>query len=110
MVKSLVKGARITGARRGTIGKDYARRYESGESIRAIAESVGRSFGFVHGVLGEAGVTLRGRGGATRGAAREAALAAAGRNGSSGTKRSTAKHPAKKKPAESAAAASRPAD
>lgn len=70
--KTLTKGARITGAQRGAIGVDYARRYADGESIRAIAESAGRSFGFVHGVLREAGVTLRSRGGATRGAAHAA--------------------------------------
>ncbi len=70
VAETLTKGARITGAQRGVIGVDYAGRYEAGESIRAIASSVGRSFGFVHGVLREAGVTLRGRGGATRGAGR----------------------------------------
>jgi hypothetical protein len=63
----LAKGSRITGAQRGAVAAKYAKRYEAGESIRKIAEDAGRSFGFVHGVLKEAGVTLRGRGGATRG-------------------------------------------
>ncbi|MDX3772085.1 MULTISPECIES: helix-turn-helix domain-containing protein [unclassified Streptomyces] len=39
---------------------------EGGASIRAIADAHGRSYGFVHRMLSEAGVTLRGRGGATR--------------------------------------------
>ncbi|KOT83082.1 hypothetical protein ADK47_08595 [Streptomyces rimosus subsp. rimosus] len=42
-------------------------RWPSGASIRALAEETGRSYGFVHRVLSESGVTLRGRGGATRG-------------------------------------------
>ena len=33
----------------------------------AMAEETGRSYGFVHRMLSESGVTLRGRGGATRG-------------------------------------------
>jgi hypothetical protein len=41
-------------------------RYEAGESIRALAAATGRSYGFVHRILTEAGVNLRGRGGATR--------------------------------------------
>ena len=45
---------------------DLKKKYEKGASIRALAESTGRSYGFVHRVLSENGVTLRGRGGATR--------------------------------------------
>jgi hypothetical protein len=36
------------------------------ESIRALASSTGRSYGFVHRVLTESGVQLRQRGGARR--------------------------------------------
>jgi hypothetical protein len=61
------KGRRIVGAERQTLAKDLVKRYTSGESIRALAASTGRSYGFVHRVLSESGVTLRGRGGATRG-------------------------------------------
>ncbi|HEV8166730.1 MAG TPA: helix-turn-helix domain-containing protein, partial [Actinomycetota bacterium] len=32
-----------------------------------LASETGRSYGFVHRILAESGVTLRGRGGATRG-------------------------------------------
>jgi len=72
----VVRGTRITGAQRETLAAQYAKKYESGQSIRKIAETAGRSFGFVHGVLVEHGVTLRGRGGATRGAKRAASGAA----------------------------------
>jgi predicted transcriptional regulator len=36
-------------------------------SIRELAGETGRSYGFVHRMLSESGVALRGRGGATRG-------------------------------------------
>lgn len=55
--------ARITGHARELIGIDFRRRYENGESIRTLAASTGRSYGFVHRVLSEAGVQRRGRGG-----------------------------------------------
>nr|WP_276328987.1 helix-turn-helix domain-containing protein [Crossiella equi] len=62
----LKKGARITGAARDKLASDLKKKYEKGASIRSLAESTGRSYGFVHRVLSESGVTLRGRGGATR--------------------------------------------
>ncbi|MFF7976827.1 helix-turn-helix domain-containing protein [Streptomyces sp. NPDC007905] len=61
------KGTRVIGAARDKLAADLGKAYESGASIRALAESTGRSYGFVHGIFTEAGVTLRGRGGATRG-------------------------------------------
>jgi hypothetical protein len=60
------KGKRITGAARGKLAAELKTAYESGASIRALAEDTGRSYGFVHRILTEAGVTLRGRGAATR--------------------------------------------
>jgi hypothetical protein len=65
-VADLKKGMRITGAARDKLAADLKKKYEKGASIRALAESTGRSYGFVHRVLSESGVTLRGRGGATR--------------------------------------------
>jgi hypothetical protein len=62
----LKKGARITGQARDKLAADLKKRYDSGQSIRALAESSGRSYGFVHRILTESGATLRGRGGATR--------------------------------------------
>jgi hypothetical protein len=69
---TLAKGSRISGAQRTTLASQYAKRYSGGESIRKIAEDAGRSYGFVHNVLKESGVDLRGRGGATRGAKKTA--------------------------------------
>ena len=77
MAKALAKGSRITGAQRTTLASQYAKRYAAGESIRKIADDAGRSFGFVHGVLKEAGVELRGRGGATRGVKKTTSSSAA---------------------------------
>ncbi len=54
---------RITGGEREKCRHDYAKRYGAGSSIRRIAEDTGRSYGFVHRILVEAGVTLRRRGG-----------------------------------------------
>jgi predicted transcriptional regulator len=60
------KGTRVTGPDRDKLAAELKDKYDEGESIRALAESTGRSYGFVHRVLSESGVTLRGRGGATR--------------------------------------------
>lgn len=60
------KGARITGAARDKLTADLRRKYEKGQSIRALADGTGRSYGFVHRLLVDADVPLRGRGGATR--------------------------------------------
>ena len=62
----LKKGARITGAERSKLATDLKKAYDKGTSIRELADKHGRSYGFVHRVLSESGVTLRGRGGATR--------------------------------------------
>src|SRR3990170_271138 len=61
---STEKGRRIVGSERQTLAKDLVKRYASGESIRSLAASTGRSYGFVHQVLSESGVQFRGRGGA----------------------------------------------
>ena len=66
----LKKGARITGAERTKLATDLRKAYDKGRSIRELAETHGRSYGFVHRVLSESGVELRGRGGATRKGAR----------------------------------------
>ncbi|WP_229673973.1 helix-turn-helix domain-containing protein [Nakamurella endophytica] len=60
------KGSRITGTARDKLTADLRKKYEKGQSIRALAESTGRSYGFVHRLLVDAAVPLRGRGGATR--------------------------------------------
>lgn len=63
----LKKGSRVTGTERDKLAGDLRRKYDGGQSIRALAEATGRSYGFVHRILSESGVKLRGRGGATRG-------------------------------------------
>lgn len=63
----LKKGARITGPDRSRLASELSKQYEKGRSIRELADSHGRSYGFIHRLLSENDVTLRGRGGATRG-------------------------------------------
>ncbi len=70
MADMLKKGSRVTGAERDKLALDLRKRYEGGQSIRTLAESTGRSYGFIHRILSENGATLRGRGGATRGKAK----------------------------------------
>jgi adenosylhomocysteine nucleosidase len=55
---------RMVGVERVTWSKDCLRRYGEGDSIRKIAADTGRSYGFVHRILKEAGAQLRSRGGA----------------------------------------------
>jgi hypothetical protein len=66
-VAELKKGARITGGVRTKLAAALKRKYSTGSSIRELAGETGRSYGFVHRMLSESGVSLRGRGGATRG-------------------------------------------
>ncbi|HEU5268359.1 MAG TPA: helix-turn-helix domain-containing protein [Jatrophihabitans sp.] len=63
----LKKGARITGSDRSKLAIEIKKQYEKGRSIRELADSHNRSYGFIHRLLSENEVTLRGRGGATRG-------------------------------------------
>lgn len=57
---------RIVGADRHQLAQQLVGRYRSGESIRALASSIGRSYGFVHALLEEAGAEIRDRGGDRR--------------------------------------------
>jgi len=69
VAETLRKGTRVTGPDRSKLATDLKKRYDGGESIRALAIATGRSYGFIHRILTETGVSLRGRGGATRGRA-----------------------------------------
>jgi hypothetical protein len=69
VAETLKKGTRVTGAERNKLATDLKKRYDAGESIRTLAGATGRSYGFIHRILTETGVSLRGRGGATRGKA-----------------------------------------
>jgi hypothetical protein len=66
VAQALKKGTRVIGVDRSRLGTLLGKRYDSGESIRSLAASTGRSYGFVHRLLTETGVELRRRGGATR--------------------------------------------
>jgi helix-turn-helix protein len=109
VAKALAKGSRITGAQRTTLASQYAKRYAAGESIRKIADDAGRSFGFVHGVLKEAGVELRGRGGATRGTKKAASASTARKTTAAPAKKAAAKKAPAKTPAKKSVAKKAPA-
>ena len=66
MADTLRKGTRVTGSDRSKLAGDLKKRYDAGESIRSLALATGRSYGFIHRILTENGVSLRGRGGAAR--------------------------------------------
>jgi predicted transcriptional regulator len=66
MAENLKRGARVTGPDRSKLATSLAGRYEAGESIRSLAAGTGRSYGFIHRILTEMGVTLRSRGGASK--------------------------------------------
>src|SRR5260370_25094349 len=70
VTETLKKGTRVTGADRTKLAADLKKRYNAGESIRSLAGSTGRSYGFVHPILTETGGSLRGRGGAPPGKAK----------------------------------------
>lgn len=70
--KPLAAGVRILGEQRESLATELALRYAAGESIRSLADSTGRSYGFIQQLLTEHGVEFRPRGGATRGAAARA--------------------------------------
>jgi hypothetical protein len=69
VAENLKRGTRVTGADRSKLAADLSKRYGAGESIRSLATSTGRSYGFIHRILTETGVALRGRGGAAKRAA-----------------------------------------
>ncbi|MEU8968085.1 helix-turn-helix domain-containing protein [Streptomyces monashensis] len=54
----------VTGDERLAVAEDLAELYHQGSSIRGIAARTGRSYGCVHQLLLDAGVTLRPRGSA----------------------------------------------
>jgi hypothetical protein len=72
VVAELGKGRRVAGGERDKLATDLKKKYAAGASIRELAASTGRSYGFVHRILSESGTPLRGRGGATRGKSKKA--------------------------------------
>lgn len=57
----------VRGDERRELTEHVTAAYEKGQSIRGIASTIGRSYGFVHRLLAEAGVDFRTRGGARKG-------------------------------------------
>lgn len=53
------------GPERDSVAAGLKVQYEAGASIRALAEETGCSYGGVHRLLADAGVTFRSRGGAS---------------------------------------------
>ncbi len=62
-IATIARYRRVVGVERDAVAAQIVPRYERGESIRRIAVSIGRSYGFVHRLLLESGVLLRRRGG-----------------------------------------------
>jgi hypothetical protein len=56
----------VTGDQRTKVQRELVAKYRKGASIRGLAAEYGRSYGFMHRILTEAGIALRGRGGAVR--------------------------------------------
>jgi len=52
---------RMAAELRAELAPDLKTQYEQGATIRALAVSTGRSYGFIRVVLIEAGIVLRGR-------------------------------------------------
>ena len=66
-MSAMKKSERVTGKRRNSAADVFKRKYQGGASIRSIAQAAGRSYGFVHRVLVESGISMRGRGGYMKG-------------------------------------------
>ena len=65
--QKIKKGTRAPVVDRRRLAADLKRRYDAGESVRSLAVSTGRSYGFIHRLLTEAGVRFRGRSGTAGG-------------------------------------------
>ena len=72
MLAQVKKHQRVVGATREKLAEKVKKEYEKGKSIRSLSDELGRSYGFVHRLLSESGVSLRGRGGAVRAKTRKA--------------------------------------
>ncbi|MEC3996571.1 helix-turn-helix domain-containing protein [Actinacidiphila sp. DG2A-62] len=63
---ALPRGRRLSPHQRLVLRQFTVRAYRDGASIRTIAARTHRSYSFIHGLLTEAGIPLRGRGGDVR--------------------------------------------
>ena len=55
LTETLRRGTRVTREDRRKLATDLKNRYDAGESIRSLAASTGRSYGFIHRILTESG-------------------------------------------------------
>ncbi|WP_030587878.1 helix-turn-helix domain-containing protein [Streptomyces anulatus] len=62
----LAPKTRLVGEARVEYAAELAKHYNNNASIRTLMAASGRSYGFVHKLLEEAGVTFRRRGGVRR--------------------------------------------
>ncbi|MGW4043017.1 helix-turn-helix domain-containing protein [Streptomyces sp. NPDC004721] len=58
----MARNEALTGEDRRIVAAEFADLYRANHSIRAIATRTGRSYGCIHQLLVEAGVTFRSRG------------------------------------------------
>jgi len=65
-VEKIEKGKRVTGTDLDALAKELRKQYTACASIRELSGDLGRSYGFVHRVLAQDGVTFRSRGGARK--------------------------------------------
>jgi hypothetical protein len=63
IMAELAKGVRITGKARTALAAEVKRQYAKGIAIRTLAQTYGRSYGFIHTLLTESDVAIRSRGG-----------------------------------------------
>ncbi len=54
--------AHLTGTTRAELADQLRGAYEAGQSLRILAASTGRSYGFIHQLLVEFGTAMRSRG------------------------------------------------
>lgn len=65
-MRDYTPGTQLTGQARDKVRAEAARLYETGMTVDAVANAIGRSHGGTHTLLHEAGVQMRKRGGNTR--------------------------------------------
>lgn len=57
---------KLTQQQRAGVGAKFREQYEAGATIAALAKETGRSYGWIHQLLTDAGTVMRPRGGGRR--------------------------------------------
>ncbi len=63
---SIAPHTHVKGEERAKLAAKVTKLYQNGATIRQLAASTGRSYGFIHGLLRESGAELRAHGGDNR--------------------------------------------